>query len=457
MTPFFWQGFVVEWWQASFLSQGVRQLRLWGQASWIIQGLDPLAVLLFTVYLGFSSQATTPSLGLILLGMAAITVIYALFRGVQITGIHGILGLFWGIATLSTLFSPAGSVAQEGWIKLTLYLLGFTLLHQILQRYQYRSWLITILLLVSLGMGVYGIRQYFYGAEELATWVDPESGLSGTTRVYSSLLNPNLYGGFLVPVLPFCLAAWVYWRSWGVRLVWGLTTGINLLCLLLTYSRGAWVGGVVALSFASVFMLVWLQDFVPRRWRRWTLPAFGGGSLLVLLFGILTLPPLRLRILSIFAGRQDSSNNFRINVWQACFKMLKDFPGLGIGPGNDAFNRVYPLYQISDYSALGAYSVPLEIALETGVVGGIGYICFVIAVVRWGWQQWRRLLQERDPQSLWVGAALAAVLGMMAHGLVDTVWYRPQIQMLWWFAVAILTSTGRQAPPFPLKDTDARC
>lgn len=452
MTLFSLQGSVSEWWQASFLSQGVRLFRLWGQASWIIQGLDPLAVLLFTGYLGFSSQPATASLGLILLGMAGITILYALFRGLQITGIHGILGLFWGIATLSTLFSPAGSVAQDGWIKLTLYFLGFVLLHQVLQRYQYRSWLITILLLVSLGMGVYGIRQYFYGAAELATWVDPESGLSGTTRVYSSLLNPNLYGGFLVPVLPFCLAALIYWRSWGVRLLWGLTTGINLLCLLLTYSRGAWIGGLVGLGLASVFILLWLQDFFPVRW---TLPAFGGGSLLVLLLGILTLPPLRLRILSIFAGRQDSSNNFRINVWQACFKMLKDFPGLGIGPGNDAFNRVYPLYQISDYSALGAYSVPLEIVLETGVLGGIGYVYFVVAVVMWGWQQWQRLLQERDPQSLWVGAALAAVLGMMAHGLVDTVWYRPQIQMLWWFAVAILTSTGRQA--LSPRDNDAHC
>ena len=29
---------------------------------------------------------------------------------------------------------------------------------------------------------------------------------------------------------------------------------------------------------------------------------------------------------------------------------------------------------------------------------------------------------------------------MLAHGAVDTVWYRPEIATLWWFMVAIITS-----------------
>jgi len=45
------------------------------------------------------------------------------------------------------------------------------------------------------------------------------------------------------------------------------------------------------------------------------------------------------------AGRADSSNNFRINVWAAVVEMIRDRPILGIGPGNTAFNKIYPLYQ----------------------------------------------------------------------------------------------------------------
>jgi putative inorganic carbon (HCO3(-)) transporter len=28
----------------------------------------------------------------------------------------------------------------------------------------------------------------------------------------------------------------------------------------------------------------------------------------------------------------------------------------------------------------------------------------------------------------------------MVHGLVYTVWYRPQVQLLWWLAIAIISS-----------------
>jgi putative inorganic carbon (HCO3(-)) transporter len=29
---------------------------------------------------------------------------------------------------------------------------------------------------------------------------------------------------------------------------------------------------------------------------------------------------------------------------------------------------------------------------------------------------------------------------MIAHGFVDTVWYRPEVNMLWWLMVAIIAS-----------------
>jgi len=36
--------------------------------------------------------------------------------------------------------------------------------------------------------------------------------------------------------------------------------------------------------------------------------------------------------------------------------------------------------------------------------------------------------------------AIATLVGMMAHGFVDTVWYRPEVNMLWWLMVAIIAS-----------------
>jgi putative inorganic carbon (HCO3(-)) transporter len=120
--------------------------------------------------------------------------------------------------------------------------------------------------------------------------------------------------------------------------------------------------------------------------------------------------------------------------------MIKAKPFLGIGTGNKAFNLVYPLYQRSGYSALGTYSVPLEITVETGIIGFICYSWLVATAIYQGWLTLNRLRSDRDADGLWVIAAIAMIVGMLVHGLFDTVWYRPQVQLLWWLAIALIGS-----------------
>jgi putative inorganic carbon (HCO3(-)) transporter len=148
---------------------------------------------------------------------------------------------------------------------------------------------------------------------------------------------------------------------------------------------------------------------------------------------------LRKRVVSIF-GTEDSSNAFRVNVWMSVLNMIKVKPILGIGPGNKAFNLVYPLYQRSGYSALGAYSVPLELTVETGIIGVICYGWLIFSIFRQAWIALNRLRSDRNMDGLWIIAAIATIVGMMTHGLFDTVWYRPQVQLLWWLAIAIISS-----------------
>jgi putative inorganic carbon (HCO3(-)) transporter len=209
----------------------------------LVQTSDRIGLGLVLLYWIFSAQSSTGILGLILLAMAALVGLCALVEMPIGLPLHLPLGLFWGIATLATILSPVAYAARDGWLKLTLYLAGYLLLHRLLRKPQFRDGIVGSLLLVSLMMGIHGLRQYFYGAAELATWVDPESGLAGLTRVYSYLRNPNLYGGYLIPVIPLGLAATWIWPSWGAKLLAGFTTAVNLICLLLTYSRGAWIGG----------------------------------------------------------------------------------------------------------------------------------------------------------------------------------------------------------------------
>lgn len=350
------------------------------------------------------------------------------------TPIHLPLVSYWAIALIATLLSPVRVAALDGMVKLTIYMLAFVSMSRMM-RIGWRSILIAAYLITALVASAYGLQQWFLGAPELATWTDPTSETAGVTRVYSFLGNPNLFAGYLMPALPLGAIAAIYWQNWGMKAIGALTAIMGAFCIVQSQSRGGLMG-IAAAGFTLVLLLVYWWG---KRLPSWTLPSVFGGTAGAIALGTILVPTLRKRVFSIF-GTEDSSKAFRVNVWMSVLNMIKAKPILGIGPGNKAFNLIYPLYQRSGYSALGTYSVPLEIMVETGIIGVVCYGWLIFTVLIQAWIALNRLRSDRDANGLWIIAAIAALVGMLVHGLVDTVWYRPQVQLLWWLAIAIISS-----------------
>ncbi len=350
------------------------------------------------------------------------------------TPIHLPLMSYWAIAIVATLVSPVRVAAIDGMLKLTIYMLAFVSLSR-LMRLGWRSIFVGIYLVTALMVCAYGVQQWYLGAPELATWTDVTSETAGITRVYSFLGNPNLLAGYLMPTLPLGAIAAIHWRSWGMKGLGATVAILGAFCITQTQSRGGLMG-LAAASFTLVLLLVYWWG---KRLPNWTLPAAFGGTAGAIALGTILVPTLRKRVGSIF-GTDDSSNAFRVNVWMSVLNMIKAKPILGIGPGNKAFNLIYPQYQRSGYSALGTYCVPLEITVETGIIGLICYSWLIFTIFRQAAIVLNRLRSDRDSSGLWIIAAIATLVGMMVHGLVDTVWYRPQVQLLWWLAIAIISS-----------------
>ena len=350
------------------------------------------------------------------------------------TPIHLPLISYWAIAFIATLISPVRIAALDGMVKLTIYMIAFVSMSRMM-RLGWRSVLVGTYLVTTLLVCAYAVQQWYLGAPELATWTDITSETAGTTRVYSFLGNPNLLAGYLIPALPLGAIAAIHWRSWGMKVLGAVVAILGAFCITQTQSRGGLLG-LAAESFALVLLLVYWWG---KRLPTWTLPVTFGGTASAIALGTILVPTLRKRVVSIF-GTEDSSNAFRVNVWMSVLNMIKAKPILGIGPGNKAFNLVYPLYQRSGYSALGAYSVPLELTVETGIIGVICYGWLIFSIFRQAWIALNRLRSDRNMDGLWIIAAIATIVGMMTHGLFDTVWYRPQVQLLWWLAIAIISS-----------------
>jgi putative inorganic carbon (HCO3(-)) transporter len=420
-----------QWRQVSVIHRLLGPLRRWRQGSWLLAWGDLLGLLLVITLYALAPYVSTSLIGVLLLALAAFWLLLTVTdeAGGGLTPIHLAVTIYWGVMGLATVLSPVRGAALAGLIKLTLNLLLFALVARVARHPQRRNGLVLAYLLTTLPVSVYGLRQYFFGATALATWVDVNSSLADATRVYSFLGNPNLLAGYLIPAVMLSAAALFAWPRWlpkGLALVTAL---ISTLCLVLTLSRGGWIGFLIG-GFLLLALLVqyWSVTFPPF-WRRWALPLLLGGATTLVVLAVLSVGSLRDRVLSLFAGRADSSNNFRMNVWVAVLHMIRDRPILGIGPGNQAFNQVYPLYQLPRYTALSAYSVFHQ-----------------------GWQQLQRLRQSQDPQGYWLMAAVASVAGILGQGIADTVMYRPQISTLWWLAIALVASyypVGRSASSHP--------
>jgi len=431
-----------QWREVSFLHRLLAPFRSWRAGSWLLAWGDGIAWVIAALVIALAPYVTTLMIGYLLIMVAGFWLLLTVSDRAEgwLTPLHIAVMAYWGTMVLATVFSPVRSAALDGLQTLTVNVFFFVMLARILRVKELRSGLILVYLLTALVVSIYGIRQQFFGAEALATWVDPASNMSGATRVYSYLKNPNLLAGYLMPAVSFGAMAVLVWKRWLPKLLALIMFTTSSFCLICTLSRGGWLGFVTMGFLMMVLLVYWLSPKLPPIWQKLALPLLLGSSALVVVAAVLFVGPVRERVMSIFAMRGDSSNNFRLNVYEAVFEMIQARPVIGIGPGNDAFNKVYPLYQRPNYTALSAYSIYFETLVEGGIVAFTAFIWMLVLSFQQGWVQLSRLREAMDEDGYWLIGALGGAAGLLVQGAFDTVWYRPQISTLWWMLLAIVAS-----------------
>lgn len=279
--------------------------------------------------------------------------------------------------------------------------------------------------LLSLFMSIHGIWQFFNHVPQLAGWDDPNY-LTGQTRVYSIMGNPNLLSAFLLAVIPmnFGMLLKAIEKSQGFYLV--ILAGIlssNTLALFFTGSRSA----MLAFIFAGLVFAVFFLKTKSK------INYLYLGLALILLAGLAFWlnPDLLKRFMSIFMWDGYSTNNYRIQVWLKSLEIIKENWILGIGLGNDVFRKVYSLYMIPGFEALSAYSVFLQVLIEAGFLGLLLFLTILTKSIK----VLIRVFKQNQYLALIIFASISS---LMVQGLFDTVFFRPHIQIVFWFMMACL-------------------
>lgn len=265
--------------------------------------------------------------------------------------------------------------------------------------------------------------------EQLTVAADVGLRLPGLER--GIRVNSNALGGTALLVLPMCAglmaAALGAERRRRFILAIGCTaTAVAAAVLVITLSRTAWAGAFLTLAFLGL------------RWRR--------GRLWVVLALVVVgagLAPVahywRASDQRAFDSLLSVGISERAKVWQIAVDRLKESPWLGIGinafhgtePGSDG-RRVLEVSH--------AHNIWLQTALDLGLLGLLGYI-FVVGALLWGADQAARRSGEVSYIAAGAGLSLVAV---HLFGMADAIALGAKVGIFQWLSAGLILAAMRE-------------
>ena len=353
--------------------------------------------------------------------------------------------LYLVICVISCFSSSMISQSLYGLMKTMIYFAFYFALCQFLK--SNKKYILILLFAIALLVSfesVIAIFQSIVKVESISTWqdtsyVNPEDVLS---RVYGTLkpYNPNLFAGWLLAGMGSILGfAFIYLnkgkiKSTIISIVFFL---ISIFAVFQSGCRSAYLAlfvAIICVIFAS-FYIVFYDLKIEKLKKIWKaiLSVCVVSTILFMFFHSSILK----RLLSIFLLRGDSSTSFRMNVYNSAIQMFQDNPIFGIGVGNKVFREIYGLYMLSGYDALSCYCVFLEMAVESGILSLIMYLCFLSVLLI---NAYKKFVSTNELNyKILVAITSFSIIAVLFHGFFDTVYFRPQVQYVFWTMVAILT------------------
>jgi putative inorganic carbon (HCO3(-)) transporter len=365
--------------------------------------------------------------------------------------------VFGCLAIGATLLSPDprtslwGTLERQQGLLTVLSYLGLTWVttHQLrTQRRVRRLW--TVLVWGSLPVVAYGLAQAL-GFRLLGWETDAAS------PVLSTLGRANFLGSYLVLVAPLT-AALAFAGPRRVPML--LLFSVQLICLLLTLARGAWLGLFAALIIA---LLAWSYATGRRRAAVaaliLVLLAAGFVVLLLRLPGsdaLLTSHPAIERLTSL-TRTDEGSVAARLTIWRATLPLIAERPWLGYGFDTMCphFLRVFPP-QLVYYQGRGvlvdrAHNLWLDLGMSMGASGALAFAALLVtAFLQIG--AGLRSSRDRVDRLLWV--ALAAALGGHLVNL-QVSFSLTASNAIFWLLLAVVAARSRALEAPEVEQTSA--
>ncbi len=258
------------------------------------------------------------------------------------------------------------------------------------------------------------------------------------------------YGAVLAMLLPVLAGFFFAYppNSKGIKYLILFLLMFFSIAIILSYTRAAWVSLVVG---ALIWCIIKLRI-------RWTFLMAGTLLIFFAIYSFRTEIYMKLEknkqvssgkltehVLSVINIRNDDSNLERINRWSCAWRMFKEKPFFGWGPGTYMFQ--YAPFQLTaektristNAGTLGnAHSEYLGPLSESGVFGAFSFIAIIILSLKTGIRVYFKT-QKRHIRVL----TLAILLGLVTyyiHGVMNNFLDTDKVSALFWGFTAILVA-----------------
>lgn len=370
-----------------------------------------------------------PLLALVGLWLLRVWVERALLRFTAIDA-AALLFILWNALSMYGTHDLTLSVFEVARI-LKLYLLAHVVGELVLSERDLKAVLLGLGIALAMQAAIAAL-QYFFGYD-----LGGLGFVVGDTRRVSGTVGwPNTLGAYVAAGLCVPLALWLCKVGGGRRWVLLALSLFAALPLILTFSRGAWVGFAAGVLVAVV--LGWYASWV---------------SLRTILLGLVGLGLIAAVVALVFAAPlaerfSEETLSSRVDLNEVAFGMIAAHPVTGIGV--NTFTEVMGDYDTSGvtvYFPEPVHNVYLLIAAETGLVGLAMFLALVAFVYRAGLQTLRR--GSRFTSAAMIGL-LAGLTAILVSNLIDVHLKTDVLFALFWVYVGVIVAI-RQLPPRRVK------
>lgn len=269
------------------------------------------------------------------------------------------------------------------------------------------------------GISLVGKDFYFYISKTLFLG----SAFAGTLGWH------NQMAGFLLFLIPLNVFLLLSSKKWYVKVLFVVTLIFIFTAFFYTGSRGGWISFIFGLI---VFLLLQTKNYKQ---------TFIWGAIIAIVVSIIfaSLPQSSVvfrRIQSIpqelFSDTRTTSGNLRTSVWKNSFRMIADYPLVGVGAG--AFGSLYYYYQTDPWLyARNAHNHLLEITAELGLPGGLLFMVLLLII---GWNIVKNVQHIKN--NLYLTTVTTMIVMSSVHSFLDFDWSYISLFSVFFILSAIL-------------------